>query len=50
MARPKKVREEGDTETDVPFERTLYKKDGKTKPAKWQEIADQLEADGWEKV
>ncbi len=49
MARPKKVKEEGD-ETEVPFERTLYKKDGKTKPAKWQEIADLLEADGWEKV
>lgn len=50
MARPKKIKEEGDIETDAPFERTLYTKNGKTKPAKWQEIADILEADGWEKV
>lgn len=49
MARPKKVREEGEVETEV-FERTLYEKNGKTKPAKWKAIADLLEADGWTKV
>lgn len=50
MARPKKIKEDGVEVEEVPFERTMYKKDGKFKPAKWQEIADILEADGWEKV
>lgn len=49
MARPKKVQEEGDT-TEAPFERTLYEKNGITKPAKWKAIADELEAAGWTKV
>lgn len=50
MARPKKEVAEGEIAVETPFERTLYKKDGKTKPAKWKAIADLLEADGWTKV
>jgi len=51
MARPKKIVEEGVEVTEEgPFVRTLYKKNGKTKPAKTQEIADLLETEGWEKV
>lgn len=51
MARPKKIREEDQDqyETEV-FERTMYEKEGKFKPAKWKAIADQLQAAGWTKV